>query len=258
MLSYNSIQSAYPILLHSKGRFIIREYLQYKLLEIIYTSAFAPKLIFLGGTNLRIIHGNQRFSEDLDFDNKGMSTSEFDQLADLIILKLSAEGYQVEMKTVYKGAFHCYIRFPSVLFNLGLTGHSEEKILLQLDTEPQNYAYEPNLIFLNKFDVFTQIFTTPLETLLAQKFYAVLNRPRNKGRDFYDIVFILSKIKEPDFSYLEQKLGIKSPSQLKEAILSHCSTLNMNEMANDVAPFLFQPKEVIQVQNFPSYLRSIL
>jgi len=155
-------------------------------------------------------------------------------------------------------AFHCYIRFPAVLFNLGLTGHSEEKILLQLDTEPQNYAYEPNLIFLNKFDVFTQIFTTPLETLLAQKFYAVLNRPRNKGRDFYDIVFILSKIKEPDYSYLEQKLGIKNPAQLKEAILNHCSTLNMNEMANDVAPFLFQPSEVIQVQRFPSYLRSIL
>ena len=68
MLSYNSIQSAYPISLHSKGRFIIREYLQYKLLEIIYTSIFATKLIFLGGTNLRIVHGNQRFSEDLDFD----------------------------------------------------------------------------------------------------------------------------------------------------------------------------------------------
>jgi predicted nucleotidyltransferase component of viral defense system len=221
MLSYNSIQSAYPVSLHSKGRFIIREYLQYKLLEIIYTSVFASKLIFLGGTNLRIVHGNQRFSEDLDFDNKGMSTGEFDELAELIVLKLSAEGYQV-------------------------------------DTESQNYTYEPNLIFLNKFDVFTQIYTTPLETLLAQKYYAVLNRPRNKGRDFYDIVFILSKIKEPDYSYLDQKLGIKTSVQLKEAILRHCSTLNMNEMANDVAPFLFQPSEVIQIQHFPSYLQSFL
>jgi predicted nucleotidyltransferase component of viral defense system len=221
MLSYNSIQSAYPVSLHSKGRFIIREYLQYKLLEIIYTSVFASKLIFLGGTNLRIVHGNQRFSEDLDFDNKGMSTGEFDELAELIVLKLSAEGYQV-------------------------------------DTESQNYTYEPNLIFLNKFDVFTQIYTTTLETLLAQKYYAVLNRPRNKGRDFYDIVFILSKIKEPDYSYLDQKLGIKTSVQLKEAILRHCSTLNMNEMANDVAPFLFQPSEVIQIQHFPSYLQSFL
>ncbi|MFM2442126.1 MAG: hypothetical protein RL449_767 [Bacteroidota bacterium] len=258
MLSYNSIQSAYPVALHSKGRFIIREYLQYKLLEIIYSSVYSHKLVFLGGTNLRIVHENQRFSEDLDFDNRGMSVSDFNQLADIIVQKLEAEGYQAEIKTVFKGAYHCYIRFPSVLFDLGMSGHSEEKILLQLDTEPQNFDYTPNSYFLNKFDVFTQIFATPLEMLLAQKFYAVLNRPRNKGRDFYDIVFILSKTKEPDYRYLEQKLGINDRNSLLSAIVNHCDQLNMNEMAKDVAPFLFKPQEILQVQEFTNYIRTIL
>ncbi|MFM2401770.1 MAG: hypothetical protein RI950_1287, partial [Bacteroidota bacterium] len=146
----------------------------------------------------------------------------------------------------------------SVLFDLGMSGHSEEKILLQLDTEPQNFDYTPNSYFLNKFDVFTQIFATPLEMLLAQKFYAVLNRPRNKGRDFYDIVFILSKTKEPDYRYLEQKLGINDRNSLLSAIVNHCDQLNMNEMAKDVAPFLFKPQEILQVQEFTNYIRTIL
>ena len=50
MLSLQEIQTAYPEALKNKGRFILREYLQYKILEIIYNSEFASQLIFLGGT----------------------------------------------------------------------------------------------------------------------------------------------------------------------------------------------------------------
>ncbi len=53
--------------------------------------------------------------------------------------------------------------------------------------------YHCGHFILDKFDVFTQINTTPKELLLAQKFYAVINRKRNKGRDFFDIVFLLGQ-----------------------------------------------------------------
>ena len=72
------------------------------------------------------------------------------------------------MKTVYKGAYHCYIRFPKLLYQEGLTGHLEEKIVLQLDTEPQHFNFKPEKYILNRFDVFTQIFITPLDILLSQ------------------------------------------------------------------------------------------
>ena len=75
-----------------------------------------------------------------------------------------------------KGAYHCHIKFPALLFQQGLSGYQQEKILIQLDTEPQHFNFVPESYLLNRFDVFTQLQTTPLDLLLAQKFYAILNR----------------------------------------------------------------------------------
>lgn len=137
-----------------------------------------------------------------------------------------------------------------------MSGHREEKILIQLDTEPQDFPFTPDKVILNKFDVFTQINCTPLDLLLAQKFYTILNRKRNKGRDFYYVVFLLSKIKTPNYDYLDQKLKIKNATQLKDKIFKHCASLDMEEMARDVQPFLFNPKDVNKVQLFVEYLRQ--
>ena len=71
MLDLAQIQAQYPVTLRPFGRFILREYLQHKLLQLIYDSPLGARFIFLGGTCLRIVHGNRRFSEDLDFDNTG-------------------------------------------------------------------------------------------------------------------------------------------------------------------------------------------
>ena len=169
---------------------------------------------------------------------------------------MEQEGYEVEMKTVFKGAYHCYIRFPEILYKEGLSGHREEKILIQLDTEPQHFDFVPEKYILNRFDVFTQIFITPLNLLLAQKFYAVCNRERNKGRDFFDISFLLSLIDRPDYNYLEFKMGVSNEAQLKERIIEKCGSINMEEMAKDVQPFLFNPRDVQKVLLFPELIKQ--
>jgi predicted nucleotidyltransferase component of viral defense system len=125
-----------------------------------------------------------------------------------------------------------------------------------LDTEPQEFAFTPDKIILNKFDVFTQINCTPLDLLLAQKCYAILNR--NKGRDFYDVAFLLSKTEAPNYDYLQQKLNIKDSHELKDRLLAHCSTIDMNEMARDVQPFLFNPKDANKVELFVDYIKQQL
>ena len=84
MLKLSEIQSFFPQSLHRFPQFMLREYLQYKILEIVYASGYANFLCFLGGTFLRIVHGNQRFSEDLDFDNRGLKEEQFAEIADII------------------------------------------------------------------------------------------------------------------------------------------------------------------------------
>lgn len=256
MIDLNEIKKFYPKELWTYNRFLLKEYLQHKILEIVFSSQYEPKLVFIGGTCLRIIHQNQRFSEDLDFDNFGLTADEFSDLALLIKIQLELQGYEVEIKNVLKGAFHCNIRFPKLLMKAGLSGYEEEKILIQLDTEAQGYSFQPDTFFLNKFDVFTSIKIAPLSLLLAQKFYAVLNRKRNKGRDFYDIVYLLSLSIQPDYSFLKLKTGITNSTQLKERILDHCNKIDMVAMSKDVEPFLFKPTDTKKIINFPTLLEQ--
>lgn len=256
MLELDQILRQYPLTLQPFSRFILREYLQHKLLQLIYDSAFADHFTFLGGTCLRIVHGNQRFSEDLDFDNTGITEADFGALADVIVAGLRLEGYEVEMRLVMKGAYHCHIKFPALLFEQGLSGYREEKILIQLDTEPQHFDFTPEPYLLNRFDVFTQIYTTPMDLLLAQKFYAILNRIRNKGRDFYDAVFLLGQGVRPNYDYLRAKVGIDTTDELRQRLLTHCQTLDMQAMADDVRPFLFKASDDRRVLLFEPYIRQ--
>lgn len=256
MLTLDEIKPFYPEQIHAYPKFLLREYLQYKILEIIYESEYANRLCFLGGTCLRIVHGNQRFSEDLDFDNLTLQEDEFEKIAHHIEKELRREGYETELKTVIKGAWHCHIKFPGLLFKKGLSGHIEEKILIQLDTEPQHFSFEPERVILNQFEIFTTILTTPLPLLMAQKLYAIINRERNKGRDFYDLVFLMSRNIRPDYEYLDQKITVSNSIELKQALAEKCQKLDMEVMAKDVEPFLFKPSDRKKITQFEEAVRQ--
>ncbi len=92
MLTLPEIEKNYPESLRGFKRFILREYLQHKILQIIFDSEYAGQFVFLGGTCLRIVHGNTRFSEDLDFDNLRMKEDVFEKIAALIRKSLEQEG----------------------------------------------------------------------------------------------------------------------------------------------------------------------
>ena len=257
MLSLEELKPYYPEYLHDFERFIIREYLQYKILEIVFESPYENKLAFLGGTCLRIVHNSNRFSEDLDFDNFNLTQDDFTEITKVVKTELERLGYEIEIRNVTKGAYHCYVRFPGLLYNAGLTKHKEEKILVRLDSEAHEFDYIFDQPLLNKFDVFTQINTTPKDILLAQKFYAVLNRKRNKGRDFFDIVLMLGQGQLPNYSYLKMKLNINNPDDLRQQIIEKCTELDMQEMAKDVRPFLFNKKDEKKILLFPKYMEQV-
>lgn len=256
MLSIKEIESYYPEHLRAFKRSLMREYLQYKILEIIFSSNIGEKLSFMGGTVIRILHGNNRFSEDLDFDNFELTQNEFESLAAEIGRKLKLEGYHIEIRNVFKDAFHCYVRIPGLLFDSGLSGHREEKILIQVDTEPQGFDYLPESVILNKFDVFCRIKVTPPDILLAQKIVAIFERKRKMGRDFYDSILLFGKV-GPNFDFLRLKIGIKDMAGLKDKLILLCKELNFKTLARDVEPFLFSAIEAKKVLAFPDYINQL-
>ncbi len=256
MLSLKKIEEYYPLNEKPFKRNILREYLQYKILEIIFNSKYSNNLIFLGGTALRIIYNNSRFSEDLDFDNFTITEEQFADLINEVKKGLEREGYDVEIKNVFKSAYRSYIRMPNVLFDNEISSLREEKIMIQIDTVPHAFDYKKDAKIINKFDVFTQIFTTPIDILLSQKIYAALNRSKAKGRDFFDIIFLFPQTK-PNYEYLENKLGIRNGRELKETLLAKTADMDFNELAKDIEPFLVNGEDSKKVKLFREYITSL-
>ena len=256
MITLDQIFASYPENLRSFKESILKEYLQYKILHSIYNSDYADKLVFLGGTALRIVYGSTRFSEDLDFDNFDLSEEEFINLSKVIQKDLILEGYQVEISVVTKNAYRIKIRIPKLLFDSGLSTMSEHKVLIQVDTVPQHFKYIVERPLLNKFDIFTQINAVPKNLLLSQKIFASVHRKRIMGRDFFDIVFLNGIGARPDFAYLKKNIGIDSQKGLKEYMFEKTKSINFEDLAKDVEPLLFDPKDKNKVQLFREFLEK--
>lgn len=260
MLSLAQIESFYPENLRVYKRNLLREYLQYVLLEIVYRSNYGNRLIFMGGTAIHIIHGNQRFSEDLDFDNRGLNEKDFTVLSEVVSEKLRLFGYQVEISNRMGNTYRCLIKFPGIFYQYNLSGHTREKMIIQLDTEPQNIDYKAESVLINNFDILLKIRAVPADILLAQKILAILKRPRPMGRDFYDAIFLFSKTK-PNYNYLKEKMGLKENNYLEEIrniLLKKCNELNFKKLAEDVKPFLFHPDDSQRILLFPEFIQKMM
>ena len=255
MLDLEQLQSYYPENLRSFKRNILREYLQYKILQIIYTSDYSNRLIFMGGTAIRILHSNQRFSEDLDFDNRGIEEKDFEDLVNIIKKKMKLEGYDLSIRNSYNDAFRSYLKIHDIMYNFSLPPHKKENIDIRLDTEPQKFDYMPVKPFLNKFDVFTQIFSVPIDLLLSQKIYAIFNRKRTMGRDFFDTVYLLGKTM-PDYVYLKKKLNIADGEELRSRLLDFCSKVDLEKLSLELGPFLFDPSSSAKVSLFNGFIKN--
>ncbi|OQX50707.1 MAG: hypothetical protein B5M53_11915 [Candidatus Cloacimonas sp. 4484_209] len=226
MLDIEQIISFYPEYLKPYKKNLLREYIQYKILEIIFDSRFGESLSFMGGTSIHIVHSNPRFSEDLDFDNTGLKKQDFEEMTELIQKRLSLEGYRVE------------------------------KMIIEIDVEPQRFYYQSEKVILNKFDVFIRINVVPVDILLAQKLLAILRRKRALGRDFYDAIYLFGKT-SPNLMYLKSKLRIKDAKDLKKLILKRCSQLDFKRLAKDVEPFLFIPGDAKKLLFFCDYIKDL-
>ena len=256
MLDIKQIESFYPQYLRQFKRNLLREYLQYKILQIVFASDYGNKLSFMGGTAIHIVHSNTRFSEDLDFDNISLDKKSFEKLSEIVKRRLGLEGYNIGVENSFKGAFRSYIDVKHLLYESGLSEHKQEKLSIHIDVEPQNFSYKPDKVILNKFDVFSRINVVPLDVLLAQKIYAIFMRKRLMGRDFHDVIFLFGKTK-PNIEYLRKKMGVKDMADLKDRLLRKCNTLNFKNLVSDVEQFLFMPEDAKKILLFPEYIKKI-
>ena len=252
MLTLEQLSGHFPPTLRQRNpRGMLVEYLQYELLDSLFKNSAAAALSFIGGTAIRILHDSLRFSEDLDFDNFGLSFVQFEELLKTACRDMEYKGFLIEYRIVEKGAYHCYIRFPEILHQLGLTPDAGRKILIRIDSEAKERLYEPEKVFLNKFAIYRQILAAPAEILLAQKMMTILYRKREKGRDIYDVSFLMS-FADSDFLYIEKVLGMDQAEFLSR-FDERLGKLDLDFLARDVEPFLFDSEQKERVTTFRDY-----
>ena len=103
-------------------------------------------------------------------------------------------------------------------------------------------------MILNKFAVYRRILAASPEILLSQKMMTVLRRNREKGRDLFDVSFLMG-LARPDFAYIEKCLGFGETDFLR-LFTERIEELDLDFLAKDVEPFLFSSEQKDRVLHF--------
>lgn len=193
---------------HEDAEQALREIMQEIALAGLQRSGFFEKAAFYGGTALRIFHGLDRFSEDLDFSlleaNPDFSLEPY---LDGMIKEFAALGMKVNVKekqkTTQSNVDSAFLKsdtewkeltLKEVVKQEGLKMRPEIKIKLEVDTKPPLDFDTEEKLLLKPFSFYTKCFTMP--DLFAGKMHALLFRKwrgRVKGRDWYDMEWYIKK-----------------------------------------------------------------
>ncbi|MDR2883394.1 MAG: nucleotidyl transferase AbiEii/AbiGii toxin family protein [Alistipes sp.] len=238
-------------------KYMLKEYIQLMILDFLSTSPYVEKVVFIGGTNLRLVKGIDRFSEDLDFDYKHFSEGDFMRMTDDVLRFLQRSGFKAETRDKDNPrltAFRRNLYFPELVFELGLSGHKAERFLIKIEAQDQGYDYKPVMANIRRAGFFFPFPVPPDAILCAMKLSALLNRA--KGRDFYDAIFLLGQT-EPDYGYLAAKWGIHGKVELKTALLQIVEKTDLVTKSKDFEHLLFSKNNIRKVLMFREFVEGL-
>ena len=178
-----------------KKRGILREYYQARIIQKLYAKEDSKNLSFIGGTALGLLRNIDRFSEDLDFDAVNRITNQqIILLVEEVADQLRREGEEVDVKVAEKGEkFYFELKFPNILFDLGLTGQERAVLMIKLDYSRNWKGQTPQNILMNRYGYLTTVKTNPSDQLVVQKLTAYVERELTQPRDLYDVVWLFAQ-----------------------------------------------------------------
>jgi predicted nucleotidyltransferase component of viral defense system len=260
MINIQQIRNYFPVQIRDNSNFdkhILKEYLQLMILDYLSSTPYIRKMAFIGGTNLRLVKGIDRFSEDLDFDCKDLPEDEFIEMTNGVIQFLERSGLRVEARDKENAklkAFRRNIHFPELLFDLGLSGHKEERFLIKVESQDQGIYYEPIITNIKGCGFFFP-FPVPSDGVLcSMKIAATL--ARSKGRDFYDLMFLLAQTK-PDYDFLSKCCGVNDLHEFKQAIAELLKTVDLKQKQRDFEHMLFNKQNSEKILRFEDFIDSL-
>lgn len=164
---------------------IAREYCQHNILSSLYTQKGSGKLLFKGGTALRVVYKSPRFSEDLDFTGiYNISYYEIEDVLTQVLSDLDFWGFDIDLLEAKKtrGGYLSKINFSLY----------EYKFFIQIEIsfrQIRGKIKSETSSIKNDYIHIYSIIHLPLSKIVDGKIMALLARA--KARDWYDIYFLL-------------------------------------------------------------------
>ena len=244
----------------------LREIIQEIMLLALWRAKFFERAAFYGGTALRLLHGLDRFSEDLDFSLLGADPDfQLETYFDAVSRELVAFGLEPTMEHRRgTGPIESAFAKMNTLQSLIAVGVSERirrsvppnrlvKIRFEVDVDPPgSFATEARHV-LEPVPFAVRAFAPG--SLFAGKVHALLARRwvnRAKGRDWYDFVFFVSRGVPLDARHLEARLrksghwtgGTLDVAGVQGMISDTVENVDLDAAKDEVRRFLVDPRAI--------------
>ena len=240
-------------------RNVLKEELQFYVLNFVYHHSDYSKWIMYGGSALRIIHDLNRMSVDLDFEISHAITEKFLEKLKNDVEKYFINTYNAESDflIVKKNRSRGLV----LKFNIGKElniAHPSKQVHVKIDL---NHFTAPKTVTerrpINKNQFSFVITSYNMSALMASKIAAIFLRNsrkidksiyEEKGRDIYDLLWYMSKKVVPDLDYLVAKgIDIKDMRMLFDKLTFRMNRVNDFNLKQDLTPLFM---DQIYIENW--------
>lgn len=246
---FEQMLSQYSIVTDKDRRNAIYEVMQQITLAGLYRGGFFNKAAFYGGTCLRIFHGLERFSEDMDFSLLAPDeTFKLENYFQAIIDEFDTLGRAVVISKKDKKNFSkvesAFLKDDTAVYDVAFQTEKNLKIKIEVDIQPPLKFQTEQKLLLRPFSFMTRCFT--LSDLYAGKMHALVFRTwknRVKGRDWYDFEWYVRNGIKLDFTHLQERIrefnGIEmSKEEFLIALKERLASTDIRMVRQDVEPFI--------------------
>ena len=252
---FQNMLSAYDLSTDQAVRNATFEVNQQVILAGLYQGGFFDKAAFYGGTCLRIFHGLQRFSEDIDFSLLCPDPEfDFTQYFQPIIDEFASIGRTVDIKKKDKKNFgkveSAFLKDNTDVYDVSFQTEKSIKIKIEVDTNPPLLFSTEQKLLMEPRSFMTRCFTLP--DLFAEKMHALVYRAwknQVKGRDWYDFEWYVRNRIPLDFRHLQERIKEfngceKTKEEFMDDLKVRLSTSDIRQVKSDFLPFINISKEL--------------
>ena len=193
----------------------------------------SDKLIFKGGTALRLLFESNRFSEDLDFTTT-LEVADITFLVQKAVKLLNLEMPDLtikDLKTLIGISKKLYLSTPI----------TPQPLTIKLDfSQRESVFHVKSGIIKTILPISSTVIIKYLDPkeVLAEKCRAIMNR--EKGRDIYDLWYLLHKGIKLDVELIQKKLNYYQETYAKKILMEKVSAWKNSDLENDLRRFLPQ------------------